>query len=34
MTAQVQEDRAEGEGAKAEMMMKLQGLFWLKAATL
>jgi hypothetical protein len=27
-------DRAEGGDAKAEMMMKLQGLFWLKAATL
>jgi len=28
------EDRAEGGDAKAEMMMELQGLFWLKAATL
>jgi hypothetical protein len=26
--------RAEGGDAKAEVMMKLQGLFWLKAATL
>jgi hypothetical protein len=25
--------RAEGGNAKAEMMMELQGLFWLKAAT-
>ena len=28
------EDGAEGGNAKAEMMMELQGLFWLKAATL